>query len=95
VPKTPENDDDNIRICLRVKAGDLKYLKNLAKTNSELGYNMLMRSIISDYVKRMRDLERQNNDRQGTPRIEITEEDLMNLDGLGQPEPDLDLKLEF
>ena len=43
----------------------------------------------------LRDLERQNNDRQGTSRIEITEDDLLNLDGLGEPEPVEELNLEL
>jgi hypothetical protein len=94
MPK-PISDEANIRICCRVRRTDLDYLKRLARTNSELGYNMLIRNIVADYVKRLRDLERQNNDRQGTPRIEITEDDLASLEGLGEPEPVEELKLEL
>lgn len=93
MPQTPTSDEANIRICCRIRKSDLDYLKQLAKTNSELGYNMLIREIVADYVKRLRDLERQNNDRQGTPQIEITEDDLVGLDL--EPEPVEDLKLEL
>lgn len=95
MPQTPSSDRKTTRICCRVYESDLEYLRRLAKTNSELGYNMLIRNIVANYVRHMQDQERQNNDRLGTPRIEITEEDLASLDGLGQPEPVEELKLEL
>ncbi len=65
-----EAEKKTTRICVRIFSDDLDYLREVAETNSDLGYNLLIRQIVADYVMRLRDRERRALDQR--PKSDLT-----------------------
>ena len=51
------------RVCIRVWEDDYEKLQQVAKSNGDVGVNMLIREIVHSYVVQLAALERRNLDR--------------------------------
>ena len=51
------------RVCIRVWEDDYEKLQKVAKSNGDVGVNMLIREIVHSYVVQLAALERRNLDR--------------------------------
>lgn len=66
------------RVCIRVWKEDYDKLREVSEASNDIGVNLLIREIVHNYVKNLRDRERQNLDRLGR----YQEPDAVILDGI-------------
>lgn len=57
MPKRTYDDKTLVRVCQRLWADDLDYLRRLSQSQGSLGLNLLIRQIIHSYVAHLKDNE--------------------------------------
>lgn len=62
-----------LRVCVRLYEADYEKLRAVSEAKGDVGLNLLIRSIIHDYVKRLNDNERRAIDKLN-PQIPVSDQ---------------------